>query len=89
MAPSARCVCNYYESYSLPSHLLNICRSHFVYAVRIVSWCDNEEEMSREKVCYKDFVIIEEEDLLQDSNICVNNSAIVFSNKRVSGLIFF
>jgi hypothetical protein len=35
-----------------------------------------------------DFVIIEEEDLLEDSNIHVNNSAIVFNNNRVRVIVF-
>jgi hypothetical protein len=30
-----------------------------------------------------DFVVIEEEDLLEDDSIYVNNSAIVFHNNRV------
>jgi hypothetical protein len=36
-----------------------------------------------------DFVIIEEEDLLEDNNIYVNSSAIVFDNKRVRVLICY
>jgi hypothetical protein len=36
-----------------------------------------------------DFVIIGEEDLLEDNNVCVNNSAVVFNNKRVRVIIFY
>jgi hypothetical protein len=34
-----------------------------------------------------DFVVIEEEDLLEDNSIYVNNSAIVFHNNRVRLLL--
>jgi hypothetical protein len=35
-----------------------------------------------------DFVIIGEDALLEDSNINVNNSAVVFRNNRVSAVVF-
>jgi hypothetical protein len=36
-----------------------------------------------------DFVVIEEEDLLEDDSIDVNNSAIVFHNNRVRLLLIY
>jgi hypothetical protein len=40
------------------------------------------------QVRYMDFVIIGEDALLEDSNINVNNSAVVFKNNRVRAVVF-
>lgn len=40
------------------------------------------------QVRYMDFVIVGEEALLEDRNINVNNSALVFKNNRVRAVVF-